>query len=162
MQSDDANAQDEPTPVAAQAAPGALSAGGAWPSHLWLWALSAGLLAGLVTCLVGEAAYDWYKPIFPLPANWAQLGPYEKPDVLSALLRKARPGAEAKNSALVYGLLGATLAGRSAWPPASRGGRSRPRLPPPWSASWGVRPPVPACRCRSPIPSISILIRSRG
>src|SRR4051812_11889325 len=106
MQSDDANEQVEPSPVAAQAAPGALSAGRTWPSHLWLWALSAGLLAGLVTGLVGEAAYDWYKPIFALPANWAQLGPYDRPDVLSALLRKTRPGAEAKNSALVYGLLG--------------------------------------------------------
>jgi hypothetical protein len=111
MQSYDANAQAEPSPMAAQTAPGALSAGGTSPSHLWLWALSAALLAGLVTCLGGEAAYDWFKPIFPLPANWAKLGPYEKPDVLSALLRKARPGAEAKNSALAYGLLGATLAG---------------------------------------------------
>jgi hypothetical protein len=78
-------------------------------TRLWVFALVAGLVAGLESWVGGEAAYGHYTPVFKLPANWDRLGPYDKPNVISDLLREATPIAEAKNTAVAYGLLGASL-----------------------------------------------------
>jgi hypothetical protein len=69
------------------------------------------LLAGLAAWVCGEAAYGLFKPVYQLPANWDRLSAFDKPDVLSTLLRNATPGAEAKNTAVAYGLLGLLLPG---------------------------------------------------
>jgi hypothetical protein len=81
------------------------------PRPLWLWALAAGLAAGLAAAVGGEAAHGRFQPVIKYPANWDQISAFDKPDIVSALMRKETPGAEAKNTAVAYGLLGATLGG---------------------------------------------------
>jgi hypothetical protein len=110
--SDHANTPLEPTPVEGPSKVDAPAAGlPSLPSRLWLWALAAGLAAGLGAGLGGEALFGRFKPVIVHPANWDQLSAFDKPDVDSALLRKATPGVEVKNAAATYGLLGVLLGG---------------------------------------------------
>ena len=81
------------------------------PARLWPWALAAGLAAGLVASLGGEAVFGRFQPVFVYPPNWDKIGPYDKPDILSAFLRRETPVVETKNAAAAYGLLGAVLGG---------------------------------------------------
>jgi len=81
------------------------------PTRLWLWALAAGLVAGLAASVGGEAVFGRFQPVVVRPANWDQISPYEKPDIVSAILRRETPVAESKNAAAAYGLLGAVLGG---------------------------------------------------
>jgi hypothetical protein len=112
MASPDSNAPAEPPPAAPSPTTGDTPAAGARPpARLWIWALAAGLAAGSVAAIGGEAAYKLFRPPMMLPANFDSLGQYDKPDVLSAVLRKETPGVEAKNTAVAYGLLGAALGG---------------------------------------------------
>jgi MFS family permease len=117
MQPGDQSARTGPVPAgepeaAAMARDGFLTPRGKGPrDHAWLWALTAGLVAGLASWIGGEAAYRFFQPVIQLPANWSKLSPYEKTDVLAELTLKATPSAEMKNTATAYGLLGASLAG---------------------------------------------------
>jgi hypothetical protein len=79
------------------------------PALLLLWALAGGLAAGLVAALCGEALYGWFQPVLARPPDWDKISAFDKPDILSGLLRRETPTVEAKNAALAYGLLGATL-----------------------------------------------------
>jgi len=81
------------------------------PKRLWLWTLSAGLIAGVVAGLCGEAVYGWFQPVLVYPPGFEKLSPFDKPDVISGLLRKEEPGVELKNTAVATGLLGAALGG---------------------------------------------------
>src|SRR5690348_9064901 len=76
-------------------------------AHTWLWATVAALLAGALAWACQEQVYGHFQPQYKLPANFATLGPYEKPTVLAQLIAKATPASESKNTALAYGLLGA-------------------------------------------------------
>jgi hypothetical protein len=78
---------------------------------VWLWALTAGLVAGLASWLGGEAAYGYFKPVIRRPANWEEMSPFDRTSVISDLTREARPSVEAKNAAVAYGMLGAALGG---------------------------------------------------
>jgi hypothetical protein len=110
MASPDLNAPAELPPAAPSPSTGDRPAG--LPARLWIWALAAGIAAGAVAAIGGEAAHKRrFVPPMKLPANYESLGMYDKPDVLSAVLRKETPGVESKNTAVAYGLLGAAIAG---------------------------------------------------
>jgi hypothetical protein len=115
MRPDEPNERSETTPAADLAGdavgPGKAPGGAAPGAWLWLWALAAGLVAGLAAGIGGEATQGLFKIHYQRPANWAQLSPFERPDVESALIRKATPPVEEKNTAVVYGLLGGALGG---------------------------------------------------
>ena len=81
------------------------------PPRLWLWALAAGIVAGVVAGVCGEAAYGWFQPVLEYPPGFEKLSPFDKPDITSGLLRKELPGVEVKNTAVASGLLGAALGG---------------------------------------------------
>jgi hypothetical protein len=81
------------------------------PGLLWIWALAGGLAAGLGAGLGGEAVYGRFQPVLIYPANWDKLSPFDKPDVVSRLLREQAPEVGVKNAAAAYGLLGLVLGG---------------------------------------------------
>ena len=90
MRSHDPNTQAEPAPVggpsAAASSPEVAPPWGAAPrARLWLFALAAGVAAGLASWLGGEAAYGSFKPVIVLPADWGKMNPYQKTDVLANL-----------------------------------------------------------------------------
>src|SRR5687767_6174182 len=109
MQTGDQSAGTGPAPAGepeavAMARDGFLTARGKGPrDNACLWAVTAGLVAGLASWLGGEAAYGYFQPLIQHPANWSQLSPFEKTDVLAELTRKATPSAEVKNTATAYG-----------------------------------------------------------
>jgi hypothetical protein len=106
------NSPAEPTPAEGPLKPGAAASDRpGLPGLLWVWALAAGLVAGLGAGLGGEAVYDLFQPVIVYPANWNQLGPFDRPDVLSNLLRKEAPGVGIKNASAAYGMLGLLLGG---------------------------------------------------
>jgi hypothetical protein len=112
MASPDSNASAEPPPAAPSPTTGdtPAAAGARPPARLWIWALVAGLAAGSVAAIGGEAAHDRrFEAVLKLPDNWASIGVYDRPDILSNLLRKETPRVEAKNTAIAYGMLGAAL-----------------------------------------------------
>src|SRR5262245_15933429 len=78
---------------------------------LWLWALAAGLLAGLVSWCVGEADYGLFKPDIVLPPNAEQMNSYQRSAYIALEYNRKTPPAERKNTALAYGILGACLGG---------------------------------------------------
>lgn len=73
--------------------------GGGGTARLWLWALAAGVAAGLAAWLAGELVHGAYAP----PSHL--YGVLEK----SAELRREHSSAQLKNATLAFGLLGAIL-----------------------------------------------------
>jgi uncharacterized membrane protein len=57
----------------------------------------------------GEAAYGLFEPDIVLPPNFQEMSTYEKSNYLAQEDTRKIPPAEAKNTALAYGLLGACL-----------------------------------------------------
>ena len=97
-----------PGPGATAVTPGA----GVRPRRmLWPWALGAGLLAGLVSWYGGERAFGHFQPVMTRPPNWSKLNYYERQNIDAAIHRVARRSSEARNAAVAFGLLGATLGG---------------------------------------------------
>lgn len=76
---------------------------------LWIWALAAGLLAGLASWAWGERTYNTYKPVFVQPPNWGAMNGYERADYRSADEIRQKPSLGLKNSMLVFGGLGVLL-----------------------------------------------------
>jgi hypothetical protein len=79
--------------------------------RLWPYALAAGLIAGTLSWLAGEAVHGQFKLQRVVPANWKDLNPYQKADHYSREERLKEPLVVAKNTALTYGILGALLGG---------------------------------------------------
>jgi len=114
MPSDHPNERAETTPPAVgrgRSAPGATATGDASRAGWIAWSLTAGLLAGLVAGVGGEAAFGLFQPPNRRPADFAKLDSYERSSVLSQIIREETPPTEAKNAALTYGLLGLALGG---------------------------------------------------
>ncbi len=101
---------------------------------LWIWALGASLIAGLIGGMCGESTYHLVKPLINrsanptpsgvvrsptgewvrrtnLPENFASLGAYDKSAAIADATTEGNIGAERLNSAIAYGVLGAVLAG---------------------------------------------------
>jgi hypothetical protein len=96
-----------PADVPGPDGPGPKAKGG--PRRIWLVASAAGLIAGLVAWLGGEAAYGAFTAAFVEPPGWEEMGDYERPTVMAAQLKQTGPVGEARNSAVAFGLLGAAL-----------------------------------------------------
>jgi len=96
-----------PGPVGLRPTPRAIEA----PRGLWLWAPLAGLLAGIAAGGAGELTNDAVRPVLRLPADYEKLNSFSKAAALSDAIRAATPPAEALNTALAYGGLGALLGG---------------------------------------------------
>jgi hypothetical protein len=107
---EDARVAGSPAAGAGATVPGGTTVPSPAPRRLlWLWALLAGLGAGLVSWYGGERAFGAFEPVIVHPANWKQINIYERPAIDADLQRKARPVSEAKNAAVAFGLLGAML-----------------------------------------------------
>ena len=70
-------------------------------------ALAAGIVAGLVAWQVGERLHGAFVPQLVRPPNYDTMGTYEKRDFDAEAELNARPAAEIKNAAVVFGVLGA-------------------------------------------------------
>jgi hypothetical protein len=76
---------------------------------LWYWSLSAALCAALLSWLGGETTQGHFAPdLQPIPKTKG-MSPYERQALMNAQELGKRPIAEAKNSAVSYGLLGALV-----------------------------------------------------
>jgi hypothetical protein len=69
------------------------------------------LISGFVGWLGGEKTNHYFKPILePIP-DTGGMSPYFRSSLMAEQELRKRPAAEAKNTALAYGLLGAALGG---------------------------------------------------
>jgi hypothetical protein len=78
---------------------------------LWLLALGAGLAAGLISWAGGEAMFDTFRleDAIIYPANYKQIGGYQKQSVTAEIQGAALRVVERKRAAVSFGLLGLSL-----------------------------------------------------
>jgi hypothetical protein len=85
----------------------ASSAAGRVP--LWIVTLGAGIIAGILSGLGGEATSQAIPLSIQYPADFARLGGYQRDAVVAMLTGDAQRAAERKKAAAAYGLLGMLL-----------------------------------------------------
>jgi len=76
---------------------------------LWLLTLGAGIVAGALSGLAGEATGRAIPLNIEYPAGFARMGGYQKDAVLASITVDALRVAERKRAAVAYGLLGGLL-----------------------------------------------------